>query len=272
MSSINTFPTIRKGFKNSNGIIFNDLREVAHTKNSIATNLGIFITETEYNDEYIEFNPIDSELEGVYIFKDRVKQNVGYRIYKEFSECRFDGYKDDHLVSELIERQKEIKYTDYPTGVVTLDGRIIGQEIVYYDNSVNLEDFCFSGNKIIEKLEPTKIYMTILKSIKEQYEKGIYYLDGHPKNFIIKLDLLEDKNCNYEDIVKMIDFRYDFMFFDTIADDRKKIIFRNLICSINYLNMKFNLIEKTGMMENSLCFNEIEEKIMIMEKKINFHI
>lgn len=71
------------------------------------------------------------------------------------------------------------------------------------------------------------MYLHILKIIKELYDENIFYLDGHPKNFIIDID----ENKKIEDRIKLIDFDYYYVKFNDKNSFKKKILtnMKNLI-------------------------------------------
>ena len=76
------------------------------------------------------------------------------------------------MVSKLLRKQPNVKNTDFPTGVVTLDGRVIGQEIVFYPDALDMNEYYSNG--ISDKLMlPTKAYLKIINNLQELYDNGI---------------------------------------------------------------------------------------------------
>lgn len=105
---------LNDNFTNIKGKYFEGVKELAFTKENLYGNIDKFVNE-DYN-----------LLNGVYIYKDFNNKNIGYKIYKEFMAYKFNGYRDDELIYNLIQRSKNIKLTEMPIGVVTIDGKIIG--------------------------------------------------------------------------------------------------------------------------------------------------
>ena len=90
---------------------------------------------------------------GVYIMKD-IEKDIYYRISKSFQDPTYSSKKDLEMVALLQNKQSNIKLSEFPTGIVTMNGRVIGQEIPYYKNSQNLYDFASKEN---EYIKPTTI-------------------------------------------------------------------------------------------------------------------
>lgn len=169
------------------------------------------------------------------------------------------------MIEELVKRQPKIKHSLFPTGVVTLDGRVIGQEIPFFDNAITLSEFC---NKVINKTtspkEAIKIHLEILKIMRELYENGIYYLDGHNNNFMV----LKGDNHNITDgtninMIAMIDYSPENIVFDELDEYKKKRLFeclRNYCLSI--LNYRFGINKIVGPFPYFYSFDELEEIIL----------
>lgn len=160
---------------------------------------------------------------GSYIYKDRKKDNIGYKIYRGFTERNFKEFNDKILVSELIKRQPYITKTKFPIGLISFNSKIIGQQIPYFDNYKQL-------NKL-ETIKNISIYEKILESIKEMYENGVMYLDIHDKNFII----------NKKNNVQTIDFEDKYIMFDDYSDETKMAILKKIIKLINATNEKHQI-------------------------------
>lgn len=217
-------PKVNKGFTNKRGDFFKDVREVAFNEGELFGNLGKLVAKTKPNINVngFMFDP-DS---GVYIYQSNTDDNIAYRVYKCFADYGFNGYKDDFLIQSLYDRSSNITDISFPTGVVTLDGRIIGQEIPYFSHHVTLYQY------LIKNLSnnPVKFYMLMLDYIKEMYDNGIIYSDLHAKNFMV--DLLND------DKLEVIDFESSHVKFDDLSiQSRVSLLnsFKNMIIGLNGL-------------------------------------
>lgn len=244
---------INNGFININGQSFDKVKEISLSKEKLH-NIGKYITSSfhkpnNFFDEDYDLNT------GVYIYQSYDNKNEGYRIYKEFADYNFNGYSDDILIQTLQERQKNILKTIFPYGVVTLEGRIIGQQIPYFDNSILLLDYI---NKFLV-LEPIKLYKELLEIIYELYINGIMYQDIHPKNFMI--DLTNKK-------VNLIDFELGHIKFDDLS--ALKSCLNNYKNTINYINQKLCLLDKLGLFIQINNYEEAFEQLEEMQKKLRY--
>jgi serine/threonine protein kinase len=220
--TVTHIPIISSTFTNRDGKHFDKVREIAFKKGELMGNLGKFVAETKH--ERNPFFKCSGNLNnGVYIYQDYNNPLIAYRIYKSFADYRFNGFMDDELIQKLMERKDKITFSKLPTGVVTLDGLIIGQEIPYFPFSVTLHDYFLKFNNI----EILKIYKRVLEQLKELYNNGIIYTDIHPNNFMINLN---DGN------IDVIDFDYFLIKIDSASlTDLKKMLL-NFNRMINYLN------------------------------------
>lgn len=228
------------------------IEEIAHTKESLM-HIGKFFAETK-KEEDMFFGDYGMGYDGVYIYQDRTNPNVGYRIYQEFAEYKFDGYSDDKLIALLNEKQPLIKKSRFPKRIITLNGNIIGQEIPLYLNHSEIHQYCKENQQYI----PTKGYKQILDILTEMYDKKIGYLDGHSKNFVV------EKNSGH---VEIIDFEWDKMSFDNILESDNWKIFNNLNALINRCNenSRINDIVKPSNVQN---FSEAYEYVEEAEHKL----
>lgn len=250
----NLIPKISDTFTNIKGQTFTNVREIAYKKGELYGNLGKFVAETHYDPSL--FFEDDLEM-GVYIYQTYNNPNLAYRIYKTFAEYKFNGYDDDILIQKLIERSGDVSLVNFPTGVVTLDGRIIGQEVPFYPNSTVLSTIDI--NMLIDN-NPVDIYKKILAILKELSDNGIAYLDIHANNFMVNLLSMQK--------VDIIDF--DLRFFEFDEESKLKIeeqLF-NYRKMIDTLNKKFNIIDITGETEPIFTFAEVFELLDDMNKKI----
>jgi hypothetical protein len=244
-------PLIRNGFTNTSGQHFGNIREVAFTSDNFCGNIGKLVAETQYDPTSVWVSTND----GVYIYQQKGKKDIAYRIYKGFADYKFNGYGDDKLVSTLVDRQSKIKLTDFPTGIISKDGYVIGQEIIYYENAPTLYDYSIKTNK--NKIRSTKLYLGVLRCLKEMYDNGISYLDGHPKNFVLS-----------NDATKPIDFEASRMAIDYITPSQKKILFGNFKMMIEILNENFRIADVLGKVRENDNFEDTFENVMEMDYKL----
>lgn len=241
---------IKKGFTNINGIYYPEVRKIAYSKEDLYGNLGILVNQSskEANDFY-DPNDID-RLDGVYIYQTYHNPNVAYRIYREFADYKFNGYQDDRLINALQEKQDKIKLTEFPSGVVTVNGYIIGQEIPYYPNYQTLLEF-IKNNPNKEKL--LKIYKRIIMIQKELYDNGIIYTDVYGKNYMVNKDL----------DIKLIDFEAN----RTIINDMNKYYINASFNSLkNMINTLNELMKIDYYFKETLDYDNALEQIDIMKK------
>lgn len=244
-------PKITKGFTNIKGQYFPNVREISFEKGQLCSNLGKLVAQTtKEKDDF--FVPDDFDLMGVYIYQSKNNPKIAYRIYKEFAEYKFNGYNDDILIENLQKKQSKLPYIDFPTGVVTVDGRIIGQEITYYENYQTL--FNFMKNENIQN-KITIIYEKIIFLLKELYNKGIIYTDNHAKNFLV------DSNLS----IKLIDFEYSQVKFEDINKMYMNQSINNLRNMINLINQ---FIEIDYQMKNIENFDDALEQVDIIRKRL----
>ncbi|MDD3453825.1 MAG: hypothetical protein PHN42_06105 [Bacilli bacterium] len=250
-------PKINYGFTNIYGKHFDNIREIAFKQGELYNNLGNYITESNKANGYFFGSDYNHE-NGVYIYQHKEIKEIGYRIYKKFADYDFNGHSDDELISKLMKKQQDVE-TKFPTGVVTLDGRIIGQEIRFYYESVTLNEL--SELDIYQKNIETEIYLAMIKKLKDQYKSGIIYIDVHPKNFVFFTTPI-----GYE--IKIIDFEKNYMVIDEENNASLNSMVHNLKNTISSLNKKFNIEHIVGEISKVQTLDECEEKIIDMDCKL----
>jgi hypothetical protein len=189
---------------------------------------------------------------GVYIYQDYNNPNIAYRIYKEFAEFNFNGNKDEQLIQELQSRKDNIKLTDLPFGVVTLEGNIIGQQIPYYPNHMTLYE-CFKNSKVNN---PYEIYLSMLDILKELFDNNIIYFDNHAKNFLIN-----------DNQIKLIDFDFDYILFNNSNMRCLKKMLDNYIYTINLLNRLYTNTDNI-IFEQTNSIEETYDQVRRLQRKI----
>lgn len=233
----------RLGFTNIDGKHFSNIRETKFIKEEgKSLNLGNFIAcSGGYDsDDYSNL--------GVVIYQNEMNPNIGFRIYNEFASPGFNGYRDEYLISKLQEKQKNIKLTDFPYGVATLNGRVIGQEIPIYPGSCNLHQYV---NKLGKQLQFDSYY-NIISILKELEENEIYYYDLHYRNFMIN-------KINKK--INTIDFEPSLVSTEKSWSGIQKMVLMHLRTMIIILN-KDSLVDKKLLLEKEWrSLEEAEEKI-----------
>ncbi len=260
-------PIINLGYTDNLGNRYDNIREIAHTNESLCSNLGKYITES--NMQSMNGLDMDDSQTGVYIYQDRTNENIGYRIYKDKN-----APSDDHImVSKLVSRQPHIHYSTFPTGVVTLNGKLIGEEIPFFKDSTTIYQFILDTVRDGKtNILPTKIYLLMLKVIRELYDNGIFFLDGHCKNFMITKDGI-DKITNNQilksDDIKTIDFESRWIVFDDLNDRITKYIIDTLVYyNFAKINSLLGIKEIVGQFPNCNSLSELEEAVLEQEHKL----
>lgn len=127
------------GYINQNGAKFENIRNIHFDcKGDLVGNLGIFKVETQYEPNAFITSSFKMH-EGVYIYQTDYDFKKALRIYKDFADYQYTFHDDYKLISILQDRQSFVTLTDFPTGIVTIENKVIGQEIPYYDQYITLE-------------------------------------------------------------------------------------------------------------------------------------
>lgn len=237
-------------YTNDKGNIFN-IRDIHYyDKSELIGNMGIFKAETRRK-KGLFFASSSTITDGVYIYQSYYNKDKALRIYQDYADYKYTCHDDDKLVSKLQEVQKLVKLTEFPTGIVTLENKIIGQEIPYYDESISLDKLI--NDKKVDS--PLNIYKDIINILKELVNVGIIYCDIHACNFMINLENM---------VSKLIDFDSYYIFFD---DDKQnyKYMLDNLKRMITYINQSYN-IAFDNIFDKTEKLEEVEE--YIFEKQL----
>ena len=249
-------PKIEKGYTDNNGNYFN-INNVIFPINNTPYYFGEF-TASSHDGENVNFS--DDEF-GMQIYRSFENPNIGYKIYKNllFWTDNFfcnDGVFDARLVAKLQEKQSKIKLTDFPTGVVTINNSVIGQEIPIYNNYTNLHSLSefINGDNYLDKIEKLKtIYLNIVYSIEELLENDIIYSDIQRGNILFnKIDFAN---------IKIIDFDYTYTKFKktTLKDVHEISCLLAIIFDV--INKDINMSYEFGEINESNSFNDMKQKI-----------
>lgn len=181
--------------------------------------------------------------DGIYLYKSSYDETKGLRVYKDINLYQYTGYYDHKIVSELQKRQKNIKLSKFPTGILTIENKIVGQEVPLYKNSKTIYDYFEEGAM---KKRPTQFYLEILNILKELCNEGIIYQDAHRRNFLVD---------NITEIVNIIDFESNL------------VDFSNLKCTYDAMitNFKVYLIDVLNLIVD-VCFGDDYKKSKTLEQ------
>lgn len=180
---------------------------------------------------------------GTMLYQANYDSKKALRIYPDCSDIPFGGtcHKDDKFVNSLLLKQNKIKLTEFPTGIVTLDNYVIGQEIPYYEDYETIKSL-FERNGLSQL--PTYYYLKMYMIIKELYDNGIIYSDTHGENFLIK-----------ENDIKLIDFDEN----EVSIDDNKKYLNDVALSHIKSMYKNLSNILAFQLNENFFKTNNIKE-------------
>jgi len=222
---------IKEGYLDKRNNHYNIRNINFDSREDFSENAGKFICQSTHNDG-VWFDTDYDLRNGVYLYKPNYDETKALRIYKDTlgicDDYKYTGYSDYKIISELLNRQKNIKLTEFPTGIVTIENYVIGQEIPYYKNSKNLSEIVhLKTHKDI-----INYYLNIINILEELNSNGIIYSDVHAKNFMID---------SYSNLMRLIDFDSTYI----SIDSEKKHFYMNMIVNlrnmINYINDKINI-------------------------------
>lgn len=212
--------TIQEGFTNYKGCNYPNIRNIHFDQLSdMVCNIGELRNESKCSGVSF-FTPEFDEENGIYIYQANYDRNKALRIYKDFADYKYTYYCDDKFISELLSKQGNIKLTDFPTGIVSVENKVIGQEVPYYNNSCTL-------GKMVSRFEPMELYLDIVNILKELCDNGIIYSDIHVGNFMVDIESLT---------IKLIDFETKYV----TIDDKSKYLYKYMIANLKGMLTKLN--------------------------------
>lgn len=229
---------LKNGYENKKGVKYDDLLNVHfEKKEDMSSNLGKYVAETDYKDNMF-LSSSWNLTNGIYLYQSYFDPKIALRIYRDFANYKYVHHDDARLIKELLERKNNIKFTDFPLGVITIEDYVIGQAIPYYEGYETLAKVSMDK---INKSTIIKYYLEILKILKELYHNSIVYADVRARNFMIN---------RVKNLVKLIDFESQYISFD---DRLYSEMIKNLKITINeindYLNIQFK-IDKEDSLDN----------------------
>ena len=214
-------------------------------------NMGKFIAESRQEDS----SNFEINEEGIYLFRSLHDKTKALRIYKDFNLYEYVYHDDYKIVSKLQEKQENIKLSKFPTGIITVENKIIGQEIPLYDNSKTIFEY-FKDGKM--KKRPTQFYLEILNILKELCNNDIIYRDVHKRNFLVD---------NITEIINIIDFESAFLSFENLSYNYESMINNFKTYLINVLNSVCN-IKFGDDFKRANTLEELEEVILEEDYKL----
>lgn len=241
---------IKDSYVDKKGNFYKNVREVIYTRKEMVYNLGEYITQTSREvSDFFKEDSLDFDDDGFYIYKSLYDENKGLRVYKRFNEYKFNGDRDEILISKLQERQAKIKLTEFPTGVLTREGYIFGQEMPFYENYETLFNFKDNIDSISQLVE---IYKKCLKILEELCKNDIYYTDVHSRNFMVN-----------NDDIKLIDFEYSRVKFDDPS--YIDVVFYRVTKMFDLIN---SLLDSNVKYDCPVNFEQAYENLDIMKKRL----
>jgi len=243
---------IKNGFTNYRGEVYDNIKNYSYQENEPIYNFGKLVDGTEYKDNIFLSTSYNLN-NGVDIYKSEFDENVALRIFRDTMGCcknyKYVFHDDDKLVSKLQGIQKNVKLTDFPIGIVSIDKWVIGQIIPYYNGYDTL------AKSVIKADENTIIqyYSNILTILKELYSNGIIYVDVRARNFMIN---------KINSLVKLIDFESGYLSFDN-SKSRYIDMMENLRVMINEIN---KLKDINFQLPTNITLNDVEK--IIKEEQI----
>lgn len=234
---------ISETYKNKQGTIFPHVKELRFNENELLK-LGKFIVQTSHNLKFSNKSSFCDDLGdiGVLIYQDEDDKNIGYRLDLEYNNIYFDDQMCARKIEKLQELQPQIQKTQFPYGVVTREGRVIGEIMPFYPNCENIFEY-LSNRDAINVLE---IYKQVLGILTELMDNGVLYRDIHKKNFLI--------NSSGIPVVHVIDFDTQYTEIGKFSQsDVKSMLF----------NLKRFLVELQSLVKE-------EEKIKLSNMTLEF--
>lgn len=140
-----------------------------------------------------QHKPISDYLEnGSFIFKSKENPKRAFKIYEDFKINLSGSFSDLKLVSNLKSLQDKVSLTEFPTGIITMDHKIIGQEIPYYEDYISIARY-IENNKLTKDdlIKVINIFQELLKN-------NIHYNDTHTKNLLINPETRDIKLIDFE--------------------------------------------------------------------------
>lgn len=243
---------IKNEFKDRYGIIYNVRNINVTSPLELSSVLGKYVASSSPENE----NDFDLKEEGINLFRSKLDSSKAFRVYKDQNIYEYTNHNDHIIISELQKRQKNIKLSEFPTGIITIENKVVGQEIPFYENSETIYKYFKEHNM---KKRPTEFYLEVLKILKELYSEGIVYTDIHTKNFLIN---------NINEIVNIIDFEDSFIYLDGRTEFAYPTMINNLKFYLLDILNKIKGIEFSSSYDKAETLEQIEEVVIEADYKL----
>lgn len=240
---------IKQGYTNDYGQKFDNIRDIHfNSLSDLRSGLGKYLLESHQKDSKDSFS-LGRE-EGVYIYRSIYNPKKAFRLCKEYRDYKYAYCFEEKLVSKLQEKQPNVKLTEFPTAIITIENKCVGQEIPWYDNYVALRDAF--DNKELNKV-PTYYFLKTVEILKELVQNGIYYKDVHARNFMVN---------TLTDDVKLIDFDSGYIRFDEDRPYSYKTVLHYLKMMLNKLSQISN-VDLHYDINKEISIEEIENRLQV---------
>lgn len=195
-------------------------------------NIGKYIASSKGN-QLLKANGFSDEDDfGFNIYISNYDSSKKLKIYRTDNKLTYKYYyhHDDRFIAKLQVIQPNVKYTEFPTGVVTMDNKIIGIEEPFYSN---VDTFLKELKDGMDKEDALYYIHQMLDIISELYNNGIIYCDLHPDNFLV------DKENK---LLHLIDFDEKYVFFRN--EEKTNSSYQDMIENFytQIINQTFNIL------------------------------
>ena len=197
-----------------------------------------------------DFGILKNDSHYAYILQDTNQKDIAYRIYKGFRNRAINKVRDAEMIQNLYSNGRSISDIDFPYGVVSKEGRVIGQVIPYYDGAEELAQY-MGDDRVISYIQ--KAYSLI----EELWYHSIYYLDVHEYNFMVT-----------ESGLKLIDFDNEMTRFHSNVSGVDEIYTRHIIN--NFKRMTHDLLGLDSRLipvDNAKTMSELRKGLLQMSEE-----
>ena len=177
----------------------------------------------------------------------------------------FNRLRNMNLLKELVKRQDQFDNIDFPVAYYERLKMLKGIVIPYYEEAITVRKlitfhyfgdlinyYCHDSNEMDNFI---CMLLDILTLIRIMYEKGIHYIDPNPGNFLV-----------YNNIMKVIDFEPNYVFFDKNYDKHMQSTLRRFGEMVNYILLRFGF--KNVVFYVGRDFSNTEKNILELRKRL----
>ena len=192
--------------------------------------------------------------ESTYVYRNNSDFTKGLRLYEDYVDYQYTFHMDHRMISKLQEKQPNIKLTEFPTGIVTIEDKVIGQQIPYYDGYIKINEILKEG---ISEEQFYDYIRKIIDIFKELVDNNIIYMDIHFGNILIN-PLDED--------IKLIDFEKEYIHIDNNTSYGLKE-YLEMLKRLKNLFIKLSEYGEFDFININKNFNSIDELYQIIPEK-----